>query len=534
MSEELLINVTPRETRIALIENGVLQEIFIERANKRGLVSNIFKGRVSRVLPGMQAAFVDIGLERAAFLHASDIAPTLRSAGSGPATPDERMKADPDSTDRVLPRSLARESRPVPNINELVTEGQEILVQVIKDPIGSKGARLTTHLSIPSRYLVYMPEADMVGVSQRIEDEQERVRLRDLVGELMQQSGRHRQAVSAGEGVTALRPHATTDGYIVRTASEGAPYEVIWADMQFLHALWDSLQRRARTIATPGMVHEDLPLVIRTMRELTRTEVEKVRIDSWETHRRVMDFTERFMPELSPRIEHYPGERPIFDLYGVDDELQKALEQRVQLKSGGHLVIDQTEAMTTIDVNTGAYVGHRNLEETIFKTNLEATQAIARQLRLRNLGGIIIVDFIDMQQEEHKRLVLRSLEKSLARDHTKTHISDVSPLGLVQMTRKRTRESIGQILCMTCPTCEGSGTVKTAETVCYEIFREILREARQFETERLLVLASQDVVDKLVDEESTAFLELEEFIGKPITVQVEPLYTQEQYDVVLM
>ncbi len=304
--------------------------------------------------------------------------------------------------------------------------------------------------------------------------------------------------------------------------------------MQFLHALWDSLQRRARTIATPGMVHEDLPLVIRTMRELTRTEVEKVRIDSWETHRRVMDFTERFMPELSPRIEHYPGERPIFDLYGVDDELQKALEQRVQLKSGGHLVIDQTEAMTTIDVNTGAYVGHRNLEETIFKTNLEATQAIARQLRLRNLGGIIIVDFIDMQQEEHKRLVLRSLEKSLARDHTKTHISDVSPLGLVQMTRKRTRESIGQVLCMTCPTCEGSGTVKTAETVCYEIFREILREARQFETERLLVLASQDVVDKLVDEESTAFLELEEFIGKPITVQVEPLYTQEQYDVVLM
>jgi ribonuclease G len=324
------------------------------------------------------------------------------------------------------------------------------------------------------------------------------------------------------------------DGYIVRTAAEGVGEQMMRADLEFLQKLWGSMQSRAGSVPTPGMVYEDMPLVIRTLRELIGTSIEKIRIDSRDTYRHVIDFAYQFIPELVSRIEHYAGERPIFDLYGVEDEIQKALERKVQLKSGGHLVLDQTEAMTTIDVNTGAYVGHRNLEETIFKTNLEASQAIARQLRLRNLGGIIIIDFIDMSSEEHKRQVLRSLEKSLDRDHTKSHISDVSPVGLVQMTRKRTRESLEHTLCMPCPTCDGSGSVKTPETVCYEIFREILREARQFDTERLLVLASQEVVDTLVDEESTTFAELEEFIGKPITVQVESLYTQEQYDVVLM
>ena len=531
MSEELLINVTPRETRVALIENGVLQEVFVERANKRGLVSNIYKGRISRVLPGMQAAFVDIGLERAAFLHATDIAPRTR-----PGNFSERsIKAVENYDDGHRKSEAGAETRPADNINELVTEGQELLVQVIKDPIGTKGARLTTYLSFPSRYLVYMPDADMIGVSQRIEEEQERNRLRLLVNELSRELSQLDAPMAvAGEGFAAARSALRSEGYIVRTAAEGAEADVIRADMQFLHALWDSLQQRARTVPTTGMVHEDLPLVVRTMRELTGTHVERIRIDSVETCSRLVEFAGRFIPEMATRIEHYPGERPIFDLYGVEDEIQKSMDSKVQLKSGGHLVIDQTEAMTTIDVNTGAYVGHRNLEETIFKTNLEATQAIARQLRLRNLGGIIIIDFIDMISDEHKRQVLRSLEKSLDRDHTKTHISDVSALGLVQMTRKRTRESLEQVLCMPCPTCEGSGRVKTPETVCYEIFREILREARQFDTERLLVLASQDVVDMLVDEESTAFAELEEFIGKPITLRVESLYTQEQYDVVLM
>ncbi|HHJ16755.1 MAG TPA: ribonuclease G [Gammaproteobacteria bacterium] len=488
MTVELLVNVTPQETRVALVENGMLQEVFIERARRRGLVGNIYKGVVSRVLPGMQAAFIDIGLERAAFLHASDI-----------SVAGEEEKPEHNGDD---------------NITRLLSEGQTVLVQVIKDPLGTKGARLTTHITIPSRYLVFMPEVSNVGVSQRIEDETERQRLRDIV-----------LAARGEEGV---------GGFILRTAAEGVNEEAIAYDLRFLQRLWASVQERVGSAAPGEVVHEDLPLVLRVLRDISDAEVEKLRIDSRETFQRIEDFVQRFTPDLADKLEYYPGERPIFDLYSVDDEIQKALDRKVQLKSGGHLVIDQTEAMTTIDVNTGAYVGHRNLEETIFKTNLEAAQAIVRQLRLRNLGGIIIVDFIDMQTEEHKRQVLRALEKHIERDHANCHISEISSLGLVQMTRKRTRESLEHILCETCPTCGGRASVKSAETVCYEIFREILREARQFDVQKLLVLAAQEVVDMLLDEESTSLAELEAFIGKPIKFQVEALYNQEQFDVVLM
>ncbi|MCP5157196.1 MAG: Rne/Rng family ribonuclease [Ectothiorhodospiraceae bacterium] len=544
MSAELLVNVTPRETRVAVIENGVLQEIFIERASRRGLVGNIYRGRVCRVLPGMQAAFVDVGLERAAFLHASDVAFPPQAQRHALETDDHRSHGEESRDGQPAdgpPRALETASgdaagpgsagpfpappgsgpRPVPGISELLREGEELLVQVIKDPIGSKGARITTHVSIPSCYLVYMPDEDTVGVSQRIEVDTERARLRDLVRTLL--------AEPAHEGALPRR-----GGYIVRTAAEGVADAVVRADMDFLERLWASLVTRARSAPVPSLVHEDLPLVVRTLRELTGTELERVRIDSRETMRRVVEFTRQFIPEMTPRIELYVGERPIFDLYGVEDEIQKALGRKVQLKSGGHLVIDQTEAMTTVDVNTGAYVGHRNLDETIFKTNLEAAQAIARQVRLRNLGGIIIIDFIDMTNEEHKRQVLRALEKSLERDHTKSYVSAVSPLGLVQMTRKRTRESLEHVLCDPCPTCRGRGSIKATDTVCYELFREILREARQYETEKLLVIASREVIDTLVDEESASFAELEAFIGKPITLQVEPQYSREQYDVVLM
>ncbi len=531
MSAELLVNVTPRETRVAVIENGMLQETFIERANRRGLVGNIYKGRVCRVLPGMQAAFVDIGLERAAFLHASDIV----GASEDPA---DKETPDPADTQHIArpdtQRLIAEHARPVKSITELVHDGKDVLVQVIKDPLGTKGARLTTHISIPSCYLVSMPGAGTIGVSQRIEDEDERTRLRDLVADLMRRRTGANQAAPEEDNDCALTAHLNGDGYIVRTAAESATEDLMLADMDFLAKLWGSVKERIRAAKAPAMVHEDLPLVIRTLRELTGTEIERARVDSRETMGKLVDFTERFVPEMVANIEHYAGDRPIFDLYGVEDEIQKALERKVQLKSGGHLIIDQTEAMTTIDVNTGAYVGHRNLEETIFKTNLEATQAIARQLRLRNLGGIIIIDFIDMLSEEHKRQVLRALEKGLDRDHTKTQISDVSALGLVQMTRKRTRESLEHVLCDPCPTCSGRGSIKTADTVCYEIFREILREARQFDTEKLLVIASQEVIDTLVDDESASFAELEAFIGKPITLQVESLYSREYYDVVLM
>ena len=524
MSAELLVNVTPRETRVALIESGALQEIFIERANRRGLVGNIYKGRVCRVLPGMQAAFVDIGLDRAAFLHASDIADAdaqqvrdaPASGGNGP--PPARAES----------LSMLRNGAA---ITDLVRDGQEVLVQVIKDPLGTKGARLTTHVSIPSCYLVYMPGAGTIGVSQRIEDEDERRRLRELVRDgARRAAGGNGAASDEGPGEDWM----PEDGYIVRTAAEGCSQSIIEADMLFLRRLWESVHTLAASVNGPGIVHEDLTLVIRTLRELSATTIERVRIDSHETLRRVLDFTARFLPEMSPRIELYTGEGPIFELYAVEDEIQKALHRKVQLKSGGHIVIDQTEAMTTIDVNTGGFVGHRNFDETIFKTNLEAAQTIARQLRLRNLGGIIIIDFIDMGNDSHKRQVLRAMEKALARDHTRTHISNVSPLGLVEMTRKRTRESLEHVLCDPCPTCNARGSIKSADTVCYEIFREIMREARQFDTERLLVIASPEVTDQLVDEESPTFAELEAFIGKPITLQVESLYSREQYDVVLM
>ena len=521
MSAELLVNVTPRETRVALIESGALQEIFIERAHRRGLVGNIYKGRVCRVLPGMQAAFVDIGLDRAAFLHASDI------ADADARQVHDAAVADAPAPVKTPPASTLRNGA---SITDLVHDGQEILVQVIKDPLGTKGARLTTHVSIPSCYLVYMPGGGTIGVSQRIEDEDERKRLREMVRESARRADGNEHAPDDDSG----EDWNPEDGYIVRTAAEGCPDAVVAADMAFLRRLWTSVNARAAAVNGPGIVHEDLSLVIRTLRELSATTIERVRIDSHETHERVLDFTGRFLPEMSPRIELYTGEGPILELYAVEDEIQKSLHRKVQLKSGGHIVIDQTEAMTTVDVNTGGFVGHRNFEETIFKTNLEAAQTIARQLRLRNLGGIIIIDFIDMGNEAHKRQVLRALEKALARDHTRTHISNVSPLGLVEMTRKRTRESLEHVLCDPCPTCSGRGSIKSAETVCYEIFREILREARQFDTERLLVIASQEVIDQLVDEESAAFAELEAFIGKPITLQVENLYSREQYDVVLM
>lgn len=507
MSEEILVNVTPQETRVAFVENGVLQEVLIERTRRRGFVGNIYLGRINRVLPGMGAAFVDIGLARAAFLHVSDIVSAAqRKQTSGHDIP----------------------------IEQAVHEGQQVLVQVAKEPLGTKGARLTTYLSIPSRYLVFMPDTGSLGISQRIENEDERKRLRDIMLSLEPALKPLSTPLDETIAPEPAERGATSGGFIVRTAAEGVTADELKADMQFLRRLWASIQEHVASTTPTAVVYEDLPLVLRVMRDLSASQAEKIRIDSRETFTKIRAFAEEFTPELVSRLEHYPGERPILDLYSTEDEIQRALQRKVELKSGGHLVIDQTEAMTTIDVNTGGFVGHRNLEETIFKTNLEAAQAIARQLRLRNLGGIIIVDFIDMLEDEHRRQVLRALEKSLERDHSKITISDVTSLGLVQITRKRTRESLEHVLCETCPTCGGRGSIKSAESVCYEIFREILREQRQFDAQKLLVVAAQNVVDMLLDEESTSVAELEEFIGIPIRFQVETTYTQEQYDVVLL
>lgn len=487
MGEEILINFTPMETRVAVIENGMPQEVYIERVHRRGIVGNIYQGKVVRVLPGMQAAFVDIGLERAAFIHVEE----------------------------VLPQSATHEEKNNTSIAQVLREGQSLLVQVTKDPIGTKGARLTTHLSLPSRYLVCMPGNQHVGVSQRIEDVEERDRLRGII-----------QQLSSDDDDEPA-------GFILRTVAEGAAEAELAADIQFLRRLWKSIKAKISSAKAPSVIYEDLPLNMRALRDMAHSGLEKIRIDSRETFQKAQEFVKALVPEATDKLEYYPGERPIFDLFNVEEEIQKALGRKVELKSGGYLIFDQTEAMTTVDINTGAFVGHRNLEETIFKTNLEAATAIGRQLRLRNLGGIIIIDFIDMDDSDHQRQVLRTLERVLERDHAKCKLTGVSDLGLVEMTRKRTRESLEQVLCDVCCECQGRGSIKTPETVCYEIFREILRQHRAYDTDSYLVLAAQPVVDYVLDDASNHVAELESFIGKTIRFQIEPMYNAESFDVVL-
>lgn len=491
MSEEILINVTPMETRVALIENGLLQEIFVERPHSKGHVGDIYLGKVVRVMPGMEAAFVDIGLERAAFIHSADISP-------------------------ISPEGFeVRDESPAP-IQSLVREGQMMIVQVIKDPIGSKGARLSTHLTLPSRNLVYLPRSAHIGISQRLEHEAERERLMALLKECIAQEAMD------GSG-----------GFIIRTAAEGCTQEEMLEDTRFLKRLWGAVERRVSDSRDVHILYREVPLYMRAMRDIITPQIEKIRIDTSEAYQEISRFIDDFIPEFPNSVELYKGERPIFDLYGIDDEIDKALGRKVKLKSGGDLIIDQTEAMTTVDVNTGAYLGSKNHAETVLKTNLEAATAIARQLRIRNLGGIIILDFIDMIDPEHQRQVMRTLTKALEKDHARTSVSSMSELGLVEMTRKRTRESLGQVLCSPCPVCEGRGRLKTPETICYEIFREILRVARVYENDVILVMASQGVVDRLLDEESSTLADLEELISKTVRFEVEPMYTQEQFDVVL-
>ncbi len=489
-SVELLMNVTPNETRIALVDTGVLKEVHIEREAKRGIVGNIYKGRVMRVLPGMQSAFVDIGLEKSAFLHASDI-----------VSHTECVDADEQK------QFLAK------NISELVHEGQDIIVQVIKDPLGTKGARLTTDITLPSRYLVFMPENSHVGVSQRIESEAERARLKALVAPFCDELG----------------------GFIIRTATEGASEDELKQDADFLKRLWRKVLERKAKYPTRSKIYGEPALPQRILRDFIGADLEKIRIDSKLCFSEVSEFTREFIPELTEKLVIYTGNQPLFDAYGVEAAIHSALDKRVNLKSGGYLIIEQTEAMTTIDINTGAFVGHRNLEETIFNTNIEATKAIAQQLQLRNLGGIIIIDFIDMINEEHRTRVLEALAEGLATDRAKTTINGFTQLGLVEMTRKRTRESLEHILCGECPTCHGRGRVKTVETVCYEIMREIIRVHHLFSTEQLVVYASPAVAEYLINEESHGLLpEIEMFIGKSVKIKTEMLYQQEQFDVVVM
>ncbi|MEK6209359.1 MAG: ribonuclease G [Pseudomonadota bacterium] len=484
MNEEILINVTPQETRVAVMQQGVVQELHVERSGSRGLVGNIYLGEVSRVLPGMQSAFIQIGLDRAAFLHVADIW-------------GHRQNHD--------------EAKP---IERILHDGQKLLVQVIKDPIGTKGARLATQVSIAGRLLVYLPQESHIGISQRIEDEAERALLREKLQHLI--------------------PADEPGGFIVRTMAEAASEKELGTDIEYLRKLWSGIKEKAATAAAPALLYQDLTLSLRVLRDFVNDQCDRVLLDSRETFQRMQAFANDYTLSFADRIQHYSGDRPLFDLYGVEDEIERALARRVPLKSGGYLIIDQTEALTTIDVNTGGFVGGRTFDDTIFKTNLEAAQVIARQLRLRNLGGIIILDFIDMDNEVHRDAVLSGFKKALALDRTRMTLNGFTQLGLVEMTRKRTRESLAHILCEPCPTCQGRGEVKTAQTICYEILRELLREARQFDAREFRILASQMVIDRFLDEESQSLAMLEEFIAKPISLQVETIYTQEQYDIVLM
>jgi len=489
MTEQFLINFTPQETRVALLQQGVVQELHIERTNGRGIVGNVYLGRVVRVLPGMQSAFIEIGLERTAFLHVADIW-TERPGGNGYGS---------------------HETRP---IERVLSEGQALTVQVQKDPLGTKGARLTTQISIAGRLLVHLPQDTHIGISQRIGEEADRERLRVRV--------------------QALLPADQPGGYILRTVAADASDDELVADIAYLRRIWREIKSRSIGALPPTVLHHDLTLAQRVLRDLVSSETSAVVIDSRENFQKLQTFAQEYVPQVTERLQHYTGERPLFDLHGVEEEIQNALARRVDLKSGGYLIFDQTEAMTTVDVNTGGYVGSRNFDDTIFKTNLEAAQTIARQLRLRNLGGIIIADFIDMEDEEHKVAVLAEFNKALSRDHTRITVSGFTQLGLIELTRKRTRESLAHVLCEPCPTCGGRGEVKTAKTVCYEVLRELLREARQFTAREMRVLASPAVIDLFLDEESQALAMLSEFVGLPISLHAESGYTQEQFDIVLM
>jgi ribonuclease G len=491
MQEDILINWAPQETRVAVVENGVLQELHVERTLERGLMGNVYLGKVARVLPGMQSAFIDIGLERAAFLHVADV-------------------WHPPAEGETL--SMARNAAQLIPIEKQVFEGQSLMVQVIKDPIGTKGARLSTQISIAGRMLVFLPQDDHIGVSQKIPQAQ-----RDALRQ-------HLQTLVGEEG----------GGFILRTNGEDATEPELADDVAYLRKAWKLIREASTKLPATSLLHQDLSLLQRVLRDLTSERTQSIKVDSLEQFALMKAFGQEFMPAAAQKLAHYKGERPIFDLYAIDEEIAKALGRRVELKSGGYLIVDQTEALTTVDVNTGGFVGARNFDDTIFKTNLEAAQAIARQLRLRNLGGIIIVDFIDMTREEHREAVLAEVRKQLARDRVKTMCGGFSQLGLVEMTRKRTRESLAHMLCEPCAVCDAKGIVKTARSVAYDIFREILREARQFNPKEFRVVASPKVIELFLDEESQHLAGLSEFIGKPVSLQSESAMGQEQYDIVLL
>jgi ribonuclease G len=494
MANELIINATSYETRVALLEDKVLAELYIERARDRGIVGNIYKGRVVKVLPGMQAAFVDIGLEKAAFLYVSDVYGRVE-----------------DYEEMGFPgEEMSSYFNPSTQIEDLLSEGQEILVQVSKEPLGTKGTRITSYVTLPGRYLVFMPTVDHIGVSRRIRDEKERRRLKEIV--------------------QSMKPPA--GGFIVRTASEGAEPEEIGSDMEFLLRLWGNIQKKRENSAAPCVIYSDLTMVLRAIRDILSPQVNRIVIDSKEEYANIVNFINAYMPKQKYEITLYEKQEPIFDAYGIEVEIDKLLGRKIWLKSGGYIVIDMAEALVAVDVNTGRYVGKRNLADTILKTNLEAAKEIAYQLRLRNIGGIIIIDFIDMDREGDREKVYQALEEAIRKDRQKTNIFKISELGLVEMTRKRTRENIARILGEHCSYCEGAGYIKSKTTLCYNIFREIERTSTELGGRSILVEVNPEVAALFYEEERTTVEELEQRLKKKIIIKSKAGLHQEQFNIV--
>lgn len=502
MRNELIINVTPTETRIARLEGGTISELMVERAQEAGYVGNIYKGKIVRVLPGMQAAFADIGLERTAFLYVSDIVPEMALEGL--------MDGEEEGSESERPKLERRHHRHVPQIQELVREGQEVIVQIARDPIGTKGARLTSHISLPGRFLVYMPTVNHTGVSRRIPDDRERSRLKGLIEK--------------------LRPEGA-GGFIARTMCEGATLRDIKQDMEYLIKLWQEIDQKKNQEPAPSLIHRELSVVLRSVRDLFTPDIERIVIDSQEEMARVKNFIETFLPRAGNVVEHYTGEEPIFDAFGIEIEISRALGKKVWLKSGGYIIIEETEALAAIDVNTGKFVGKRNLEDTILKTNLEAAKEIAYQLRLRDLGGIIILDFIDMEKPANREKVYQAFKEALKSDRAKTTITKITELGLVEMTRKRTRESLSRLLCETCFYCEGRGYLKSKSTICHEIFRDLRRGVSDFHGESVTIQANPSVVEMLLDDERASLESWEKISGKKAVVKSREDFHLEQFEI---
>jgi len=498
MTKELVISTTSHETRVALLEGGHIAELYIERDRQLGIVGNIYKGKVVRVLPGMQAAFVDVGLEKAAFLYVADVMDEM-----------EQVERSIEGEEQPLAQDACTELPTLPPIEDLLKEGQELLVQISKEPIGTKGARITSHISLPGRHLVYMPTVDHVGISRRIESEEERERLRQIVDSM----------------------RAPGTGFIVRTVSEGKSADDLSHDMEFLVGLWENLSRGIDEISAPSLIHSDLDVTSKVLRDILTEDVRRIVVDNVEEYDKIVRFLRTFMPRLNYCIELYKGDEPVFDAYGLEVEIARSLGRKVWLKSGGSIVIEQTEALVAIDVNTGRYVGKHNFEDTILKTNLEALKEIAFQLRLRNIGGLIIIDFIDMEKEVHREKVHATLEEALKSDKNKTNILKISELGLVEMTRKRVRESIGRTLCEPCPYCEGKGYVKGKVTVIYEILRELHREMADLAAGHVTLLAHPEITSLLIDEERCGLDELERRYGRTVSIYSRPGFHIEQFEI---